>query len=154
MKQILLTHGFFAQVDDEDFDYLNQFKWHVHKGNRSQTSYARTKIKNIRYFMHNFIFDSKGIDHIDENGLNNQKSNLRKASCSENIRNRCKFNGEFSCRYKGVSKVRSKFRARIRFNHKLIHLGYFDNEIDAAKAYDIKAKELFGNFANINFKDL
>jgi len=161
MKLIPLTQGQFAQVDDEDYNYLNQFNWQVRK--IGYTYYASRHIKRISktkiidIFMHRDIMEctkTQMIDHIDRNGLNNQKINLRYCTYSENQMNKRNFG---KVKYKGVSlcnfkSEKGKYRAMIRLNHKLIHLGYFINAIDAAHAYDIKAKDLFGEFANLNFK--
>ena len=92
------------------------------------------------------------VDHIDGNRQNNQVTNLRYATISENNRNRLKSIKSTTSRYKGVywSKENSKWRARIEVNGKKIHLGYFDNEKEGAEAYNNAAIELFGEFANLN----
>jgi hypothetical protein len=141
-------------VDDEDYDWLNQWKWCVN-------SYAYRKvqknniIKNI--FMHRLILkcpDNKMCDHKDLNKLNNQKSNLRFATVSQNNANRAPYKIHTSI-YKGVSwdKENKKWVVQSNKNNRTFKIGRFDNEIDAAKAYDKKAKELFGEFAWLNFKD-
>lgn len=156
MKLITLTQGKFAQVDDEDFEYLNQFKWYADKGNT--TYYARGwvklpdgRVKDIK--MHRLllnIIDSKlHGDHEDHDGLNNQRNNLRAATRSQNGVNRRK-KPNCSSKYIGVSIIKNKYRAQIRKDQKYIVLGTFDLELDAAKAYNIKALELFGKFANLN----
>lgn len=90
------------------------------------------------------------VDHINGNKLDNRKSNLRICTDAENARNSSKKSGNF----KGVQwrSDKHKFRARIMDNGKEIFIGYFTNEIEAAKAYDTKAKELFGEFARLNFE--
>jgi len=92
------------------------------------------------------------VDHIDRDGLNNRKSNLRLCTNAENIRNAGKRGKGFS-KYKGVSRHTrgKKWTAVIQLNKKTYFLGYFENEIDAARAYDKKAKELHGQFACLNF---
>ena len=102
--------------------------------------------------MHIFILGFKGIDHIDGNGLNNQRNNLRKATHQENMMNR-QSNKNSSSQFKGVHwyERTNKWQARITFNQKRISLGYFTSEIDAAKTYNKKALELFGEFAKLNF---
>lgn len=160
MKQILLTKGQFALVDDEDFEYLNQFKWCAVKG--SNTYYAiksgYNKGKNPQIKMHRLISklnDSNILcDHKDNNGLNNQKENLRISNKSQNGMNRGpQKNG--TSKYKGVSwfAKANKWMAKITLNRKQIYIGYFEDITDAAKAYDEKAKELFGEFAWLNFRD-
>lgn len=89
------------------------------------------------------------VDHIDHNGLNNQKSNIRNCTRQQNQGNKiCKHKSN----YKGVYFDRKYIKASIQFNHKSIHIGNFKTEYDAAVAYDKKAKLLFGDFAYTNFK--
>ena len=153
MKEIQLTKGQVVLVDDEDFEYLNQYKWYADKG--SSTFYAKRDVwvnrKRTRILMHCEILNGKGIDHIDHNGLNNQKNNLRFCTNSENSMNRRKQENCTSV-YKGVyfSNPAKKWRADIMFNYKHIFLGHFVSEVEAAKAYNAKAKELFREFANLN----
>jgi hypothetical protein len=94
---------------------------------------------------------AKEIDHIDRNRLNNIWSNLRECTSSENKANRTKQSNNTSG-YKGVSwhKRANKFRAKIQFQKKPIHIGLFTSAEEAAAAYNTKAKELYGEFANIN----
>jgi hypothetical protein len=161
MKQIPLTQGKFALVDDEDFEFLNQFKWHAYKSRN--TYYAGRKLRlgvNKRQIiiMHRQILgledpSIKG-DHIDHNGLNNQRCNLRMATNAENCKNQKPKNG-YSSKYKGVCwhKRDNKWNATIFAEGKKKHLGYFIDEIEAAKAYDSAAKIYFKEFACLNFKD-
>jgi hypothetical protein len=101
--------------------------------------------------MHWEMMNGKYIDHLDGNGLNNQRSNLRFATKSENGMNRQKQENTTSI-YKGVSwhKHNRKWVAYITINGKRSHLGYFISEVDAAKVYNQKAIELFCEFANLN----
>jgi hypothetical protein len=156
MKEIKLSQfgktrdKYVALVDDEDFEYLNQWKWHVILDDRNCYA-ARTKNKIL---LHRVIMKTpKGmeVDHIDHNGLNNQKYNLRNCTKRENVINSRKLHGK--SKYIGVSPHRKSFMARITTNGHLINIGSFDDEKNAAKAYDLKAKELFGEFANLNFPD-
>ena len=152
-RLIRLTQGKFAVVDEEDFEYLNQWQWNAHKAGR--TFYAvryivisgnRTKMK-----MHWAVMKGKGADHIDHNGLHNWRSNLRFCTQQENCMNTTKRKNTSSI-YKGVSldKQTGKWEAYIAINHKKINLGFFNLEIDAARAYNEKAIELFGDFACLN----
>ena len=160
MAQIRLTQGKYAIVDDEYFDRLNGFKWCAHKNRKTYYAVRNSKRqKGRRTFicMHREILglktsDGKDTDHINGNGLDNRRVNLRPCTPSQNQHNRRSFCG--TSKYKGVSwhKRDKKWQAYIRLNGKLIHLGLFDSEIEAARAYDIKAKELFGEFAHLNFK--
>lgn len=157
MKEIQLTQGQIALVDDEDFEYLSAFKWFANK--HRNTYYAGRQSSRINglqrtQLMHCIIMNHKGIDHIDCNGLNNQKNNLRICTNSQNAMNRIPIKGT-SSKYKGVSfhNRDKKWYSYIKKNQKLINLGTFINEVDAAKAYDKKAIELFGEFAHLNFKE-
>lgn len=156
MKSIPLTREKFALVDDEDYDYLCKWKWqYQHNGT---TGYAiRSGWDGEHKFsirMHREIMkatDSDDIDHKDGNGLNNCKSNLRRATKQENTFNRRKRSG-CSSKYKGVCfyKDRNKWGANIWINYKQICIGRFSSEVEAALAYNEKARELFGEFAVIN----
>jgi len=157
MKRIKLTRGKYALVDDEDYGRLNKDKWYAEKNGK--TFYAARNIRNSdgkralskmhRELMGNPV--GKLIDHKDENGLNNQKYNLRVCTRSQNQMNRGKTKNNTSG-YKGVSWHRriKKWGAHIRANNKLKHLGYFDNKNDAAKAYNEAATEYHGEFAQLN----
>jgi len=159
MKEIKLTQGKFAVVDDNIYEELNQYKWHVSKN--YNTFYAvrnegkfphQKKIRMHRLIMG--VTDEKiQIDHKYGNGLDNRKENLRICTSAENQRNKKPQIGRTS-KFKGVyfSKPKNKWRARIGINSKLTHLGYFTNEVEAAKTYDKAAKIHFKEFANLNFK--
>jgi len=159
MKEIKLSQigknkgKYVALVDDEDYDVLNQFKWYATK--QGNTLYAKRNItvdgKHKKVRMHCAIMNRKSIDHRDGDGLNNQKSNLRFCTRSENGMNRIKHKSMSSI-YKGVSlnKPNGKWIAHIKINGKVIHLGYFFSEVDAAMAYNKKAISLFCEFANLN----
>ena len=157
-KKIPLTQGMFALVDDEDFKELSKHKWHIRK--KKYTFYARARIEidgnRKLVYMHRIIMDApkdRQIDHKNGDGLDNQRSNLRFCTNGQNQHNRRK--GKGTSKYKGVHwlKDNKRWRASIGFNKKLINLGCYDNETDAAKAYDRKALELFGEFARTNFKE-
>jgi hypothetical protein len=160
MKTIQLTQGKVALVDDEDFEWLSQWKWHLNKKGNSKEYATRKERKTRRTIaMHRFILrlvwgDGIEGDHKDGNGLNNCKNNLRKCTSLQNHYNMKKINKICSSKYKGVSwnKKRKHWESGIRpITNKRLFLGYFDTEIGAAMAYDAKAKELFGEFACLNF---
>jgi len=136
MKEIPLTQGKVALVDDEDFEYLNASKWCAARNSR--TFYAkRALLRTKTIFMHRVVLaPQKGmiIDHIDGNGLNNQRSNLRIVNVRENSRNR---HHEKSSTFPGVSwdARRKKWQAWIWINGKNVWLGRFTDEISAASAY-------------------
>lgn len=155
-KEIQLTQGKFAIVDDEDYEYLNQFKWHASKLNGK--FYARRYIKlsnpNIKILMHRDVMKPERryvIDHVDGNTLNNKKNNLRICTNAENIRN-SKISINNTSGFKGVywNKQNAKWRAFITLNYKRIWLGNFINPIDAAEAYNEAAIKFHGEFAKLN----
>lgn len=158
MKQIPLTQGKVTLVDDEDFEYLNQWKWHAMADD--YTFYVGRKEgwpiqKTIR--MHRVITNAPGgmfVDHINGNGLDNRRSNLRLCTVAENNRN-IKGNHRNTTGYKGVTwhKRDHVFIAQIRVNGKLFQVGRFSNALEAAKAYDKVAKEYHGDFASLNFPE-
>ena len=157
MKQILLTHGYFTMVDDEDYEYLNQWKWQVHIKKHGiyavRNGYEKGG-KRPWISMHRLIMNAqKGVlvDHKDRNGLNNQKDNLRFCSYSQNAMNRGADSDKVTSVYKGVGVHAVKGRNYISAVIRGLFLGDFLTEEDAARAYDRKAIELFGEFARTNF---
>lgn len=159
MKEIVLTQGMVALVDDIDFEYLNQWKWYAAKlGKHSNTLYAvRADYKNGKrmVLMHREIMGATDpkifCDHEDRNGLNNQRSNLRIATNSQNNCNSKKYKKSYS-QYKGVSWEgdRNKWKASIRKDYKLFNVGRFKTEEEAALAYNYAAIKYHGEFANLN----
>jgi len=154
IRYIALTKGKFAIVAASDYEKLNQYKWTAMKAGTSW--YARRHSKGKCFLMHREIMqppEGMVVDHIDGNGLNNHPRNLRVCTPAENQRNRRPVGG--SSQYKGVSydKEHGKWEAGIHINGKRIHIGLFDSEIEAARAYDRKAQELFGQYAYLNFPD-
>lgn len=161
MKLISLTQGQFAQADDWNYNWLNQWKWHVLKCKCGIYYAARVEyIKGTKpmeshcILMHRLIMNTPKdhhVDHIDHNGLNCLEDNMRNCLRFQNMRNR-RSNNNHSSQFRGVCWFPrlKKWRAYIGVPQK--HLGYHSDEINAAKAYDAKAKELYGEFANLNFK--
>lgn len=156
-KEIPLTQGKVAVVDEEDFDRLNKHKWYACKNGNTFYALRKSNVngKRLTILMHREILGLKpgdpGVDHRDGNGLNNRRKNLRLASHEQNGMNRRR-NKNGTSRFKGVywEKNHRKWHVRIKFGGKYVHIGYFDSEEDAARAYDEKAKELFGEFARLN----
>ena len=161
VKHIKLTKGKFAIVDDEHFEWLNQFKWHAAK--MKQNFYAARRIKINGEWkiisMHRFILglrpgDKNECDHKNHNTLDNHYDNLRICTHKQNSRNKRLYVGGSSI-FKGVSwaKARAKWQVHIQIDGHSIFLGRFDDEVEAAKTYDIAAKEHFGEYAFINFSE-
>ena len=153
MKEIELTQGFIALVDDKDFEKLSKYKWYYNQGYACR-GININKGKRTKLLMHKIINKTpKGYhtDHINGNMLDNRKENLRTCTASENIMN-SKVSKNNKVGYKGVywRKDINRWRAKIVFNRKNIHIGHFDNPHDAAKAYNRKATELFGEYAKLN----
>lgn len=146
--------GKVAIVDAEDFESLNKHKWYV-----SNLGYVRRGAwidgKNKIVSMHREVLPAIGfkeIDHINRDKLDNRKSNLRPCNRSQNNHNTVK--NKSGDKYKGVyfAKRDKKWAAMIGFNRKRQWLGYFKTELEAVKAYDLKAKEVYGEHASLNFK--
>jgi hypothetical protein len=153
IRYIPLTQGKFAIIDTNDYKRLSKHKWCAFKSHNN--FYAMRRKNNKGIMMHRFIMNApKGmdVDHIDGNGLNNRKSNLRICTHAQNIHNSRPIRNR-SSRYKGVAlSQRDKVgRAYIQHNYRTLNLGGFDDEKEAAHAYDLKAAELFGEFAYLNF---
>jgi len=153
MKDIKLSGGYVALVDDGDFDNLNKYKWYAQVA--KYVNYARGTVDKKPVMMHRFIMGvtdpSICVDHRDGDGLNNQRSNLRIATKSQNNTNRLRYKN-LTGKYRGVSwsKQNGNWRAQIRLNTKKINLGGYDNQEDAAKAYNEAAIKYHGDFAIIN----
>lgn len=154
MKRISLSRNKFALVDDEDFDQLNRYKWYASKG--TSTYYARRKTGKTSVCMHREILGlgrgdngKNDTDHFNHNGLDNQRHNLRVCTRSQNNHNSKPRTGK----YKGVHwhKTRKIWMAEIKSGGISNFLGYYKIEVEAAKAYDLAAKELYGEFAYTNF---
>lgn len=166
MKEIPLTQGKVALVDDEDFNYLNQFKWHYHHSKHGHGYGARGVNKNKQrkvFLMHRVIMgvnQEMYIDHKNNNGLDNQKSNLRICTQSQNCMNKVQKKSTLTSKFKGVSvhtntnpNPNRYYIARIKVNKKRIHKLFpptKEGEIQAAIWYNEMAKKHFGEFAVIN----
>lgn len=154
-RLISLTEGRRAIVDQVDYEKVSNHEWAVANG------YPCTKIDKELICLHNFIMDNLGtdmhVDHRNRNKLDCRRVNLRLCTQSQNNINKPAERNS-SSRYKGVTRLKRKngykWWVRIRLGDKLISLKYFDDEIEAAKAYDREAKILHGEFAYFNFPEL
>lgn len=157
MKEIPLTQGLVALVDDEDWPLLSQYAWRVLE--MEYTNYAVAHAwhngRDIVIQMHRLIMGMPRmeIDHRDKNGLNNTRGNLRVATHSENTHCKRKRTPGVDSNFRGVRRTRNRkrWRAQIKCKGQEYHLGHFDREEDAARAYDDAAIRLFGDFASLNF---
>lgn len=161
MKQIKITRGRYALVDDEDYERLTKHQWAlnpegngyaIRKGNKH-----KGEPRTIQ--MHREILElvkdkdrNKIIDHINGNGLDNRKCNLRVVTIQKNAFNKVKANGSYTSKYKGVLKRKNKngWIARIKFNDRHMELGtYYDEEL-AAAVYNFASRLMFGDFRKEN----
>ncbi len=159
MKKIPLTQGKFALVDDEDYDWLMQWKWCAQKSHH--TYYARhfesrseKTGKRKLLSMHRVILNvpqGMDTDHRNHNGLDNRKHNLRACSRRENGYNQLRRTNTKS-KYRGVDSSGKRWRARIRENGKQVHLGCFNTEAIAARVYDERAARVHRDYVCFNFK--
>ncbi|MDY0356607.1 MAG: HNH endonuclease [Sedimentisphaerales bacterium] len=154
IRYIPLTRGKFAIVDAADYEWLSKYKW-LATGNEKRGFYAGRRVGQGMLLMHRAIMQPPPgmvVDHISGNGLDQRRANLRVCSQRHNSHNRrpsrwtsSRFKGVYFCRATG------KWVATIGFEGRSIHLGSFDDEVEAARVYDRKARELFGEYAYLNF---
>lgn len=153
IARVPLTRGYFSIIDARDAPIVDQWNWcaHVENGRIYACGFVDGKGRSL----HSFLTEYDLCDHADGDGLNNRRSNLRDCSPSENARNRRKRKYPSSSKYKGVSfrSDRGTWLSCIRCDGILYKIGTFHKEEDAARAYDAKAKVLFGRFAVLNFGD-
>lgn len=154
-RQIALTQGKIALVEDSDYETYSRLNWYAKQyGN---TWYAVRQEEQKTVYMHRKIMGVIDgmiiVDHINGNGLDNRRSNLRKCTRSENQRNRPRTKANTSG-YKGVCFTDGKYRAQIQYAGKTINIGAYSTADEAARAYDKKAAELFGDFAYLNFPEV
>ena len=157
-RRVPLTQGLYAKVDPADYRELARHEWHATRGRH--TWYAQRKVwdagakREVTIKMHRVVLPvAPGyvVDHINRNGLDNRRANLRLATVAQNAWNAKKRNSRSG--YKGVhyDKNKNRWRAAIVCNGQRTHLGYFKDKHQAAKAYDTAAKTLHGEFAALNF---
>lgn len=154
--QVKLTQGAVALIDADDWERLQGYTWFNWR--RPNTNYVRTSIRNgdtqKTLLMHRLILDAPDnleVDHVDGNGLNNRKSNIRLATRMQNCAN-ITVSREGTSQFKGVSwdTLSGKWKAQISANKKKKHIGLYADELHAARAYNRAAEQAFGEFACLN----
>lgn len=169
MKEIIINSKTYGQkkvlVDDEDYELVNKYKWNldrvrsgdgmkfyaIHSMNKGRDETGEFRYSSFKIHRLIFNFPDYRIDHIDNDGLNNKRSNLRKATPSQNSANST-INIKSRTGYKGVTlrKDANKYAARIRVNGECICYGHFKTAKEAAKKYNEVAVIHFGEFAKLN----
>jgi hypothetical protein len=160
MATIQLSQGKTAIVDDSDLKLLSRFTWYARKCSGRFYAVTAENVgggKTQSTYMHRLLTQAPSsvvVDHRNGNTLDNRRGNFRLCSQAQNVCNRRANKGK---RFKGVTLLSGKnagrFLARIQYQRKSYSLGIFDTAEDAARSYDAKARELFGEFANFNFPD-
>ena len=157
--RVALTGGLWTLIDAEDIDRVRCHTWSVFEG-RNGIIYAQTMLPRIggrksAVYLHRFILDAPSgmvVDHANHDGLDNRRCNLRLATEAQNSANRRSSRWE-NGHYKGAYRVKHGWRAVIQFHGKSIYIGTYSEEVEAARAYDEVARQLFGEFALLNFPD-
>jgi hypothetical protein len=163
VREIPLTQGYVALVDDEDFEFLSQWKWRVLKAMDGRKIYARRSLarttdgKRPQILMHTALMgtpDGLEVDHENGNGLDNQRHNLRVGTHQQNMRNRGPGPNTESG-FKGVCRTThgGRWQVTINIEGKNQYLGCFTDATDAARVYDTYAREYHGEFAQLNFPE-
>ncbi len=158
MREIVMYGGVKTQVDDEDYEAASQITWHAErKGHLSYAGirmYFRDEKLYRKVYLHRWLLKPpRGmvVDHIDGDGLNNQRSNLRICTQAENARNMRK-HGDGKYRFKGVHSYGKLYEAYITYNRNRYYLGAYATEEEAGAAYNAAALEFFGEYANLNME--
>ena len=149
-KQIPLSQGKFAAVDDADYDWLAKHKWSY-----DPKGYAMRRSANVTIFMHRVVLNASGpvvVDHVNGDGLDNRRENLRIVTTAQNNYNRHPEKRPKTSQYKGVSlnKTVNRWQAHIKKGEDRRYLGLYDSEQDAARAYNAAARHYFGEHAFVN----
>jgi len=152
VRRIPLGNGLFATVDNADYEEVCKYRWYVSRPGGNFYA-ARSKQGRTEYMHRMLMRPRKGrvVDHIDGNGLNNRRCNLRVCTPAQNLTNKLPRGG--TSRYVGVYRRKDKWIAHVTRRGKLHYLGLFDDEVAAAQARDRKAYELHGAYAYLNFPE-
>lgn len=158
MKEIELTQGKVALVDDADFERVSAFKWYAYQSLRVPSLWYATRGGKDRLSLHRFILPTpKGfvVDHIDGDGLNCQRKNLRACTVKENMRNQ-RPHRDSTSPYKGIWRIAgaATWAVQIWNGRKRNYVGSFRDPAEAAKVYDFVARQVFGPFARLNFPEV
>lgn len=152
--------AYVVRIDKADLELVSRYSWRVIRHPRTGKLYASATVGRARVMMHRLIAqtpDGLDTDHKDGDGLNNRRSNLRPATRSQNNVNRRKHSSHAgkptTSRFKGVhwDSEKCKWRASIKVDGRQIRLGRFDDEIEAARAYDRALVAQWGEYAQVNF---
>lgn len=158
MKTVPLTQGFVASVDNSDYKEVAKYKWCIRRDSRGEVRYAVRRCGRTFMSMHRFIISppvGMEVDHIDGNGLNNQRSNLRICTRLENGRNHKRVRVDNTSGHRGIDIQNGKYRARITVGGATIHIGCFHAFADAVQAYNGAAIKYFGEFyTEVSLKQL
>jgi hypothetical protein len=161
-RRIRLTRGKFAIVDPEDYPRLAKYKWHLdpngYTGYAARRGSTRGGKKGKKIYMHHEVIRvPRGLvcDHVNRNGLDNRKANVRPATRAQNNCNRRRGKRKMRYKYKGIywNKQMKKWLAQICVNGECKYLGSFGDEVSAAKEYDMAARAYHGEFAALNFDE-
>jgi hypothetical protein len=156
--ELELTQGQKALIDEVDLGRVLPYKWFAHRNKLGYCVMSHTdgiKRRSRTAYLHRFILDAPNsmcVDHINGNPLDNRRCNIRLATKQQNAMNQRRHSNNRSSRFKGVwwEARRNKWRAYIRAEGKIKHIGLFDREQDAARAYNLAALHYYGEFANLN----
>lgn len=153
----MLTQGYFTILDDEDYEKLRWFTWRIYRKNYkgSWLCYVGRREKGKMELMHRIILQPEPglvVDHINGNGLDNRRSNIRICTQSQNMKNR-KVTRRSNSGYHGVRRCRGRWLASIKIDGRNTRIGWFDDPMQAAKAFDDSATKHFGQYARLNFPE-
>jgi hypothetical protein len=155
-RQIELSQGKIALVDAADYGWLSQWKWTAHQMHGGIWYAMRTDFSTggpVQVYMHRLILDTqagKKTDHVNGNGLDNRRANLRPCTTAQNAQNQHKRASPTTSRFKGVFRNHNRWGSRIAANGKRYWLGAYGSELEAARAYNEAAARLHGAFARLN----